>query len=56
MTYFEDMESIIEEWYSDCSINGAIEITKLYAHLDKLNENNMKQYFELKEKNKNDKL
>ena len=52
MTSFEDMETIIEEWYSDRSMKEANENKKLYAHLDKLNENNMKQYFELKEKNK----
>lgn len=46
MTSFEDIEEIIDEWFSDYAIEGNVSVAKLYTHIDNLNEKNLKYYLD----------
>ena len=50
MTSFEDIESIIEEWFCDYSTYGNVAVAKLYSLIEKSNESNLKYYLEQEEK------
>lgn len=44
MTSYEDIEEIIEEWFSDYARDGNVSVAKLYAYIDKLIEKNLRYY------------
>lgn len=49
MVSFEDIESILEEWFCDYADNGNVAVAKLYTLIDKLNEKNLTYFLENKD-------
>ncbi len=50
MTSFEDIESIIAEWFCDYSTSGNVAVSKLYSLIEKCNDINLKYHLEQEEK------
>lgn len=49
MVLFEDIESILEEWFCDYAVNGKVAVAKLYALIDRLNDKNLEYHLENKD-------
>ena len=49
MVSFEDIESILEEWFCDYADKGNVAVAKLYTLIDKLNEKNLTYFLENKD-------
>lgn len=56
MVSYEDIESIIEEWFSDYSICGNVEIARLYAHIRMCAENQLEYHMSKEREQENGKL
>jgi hypothetical protein len=43
---YEDIESILDEWFADYSINGKINVAKLYARIESVCEKNLRYFLD----------
>ena len=43
---YDDIESILDEWFADYSILGKVEIAKLYSQIERVCEKNLRLFLE----------